>query len=61
MNSQWYHKVPTKFKTLSPVWTDKNSVRWRDVHLPFELLALRIRVFDEDMLDDDDELGEVMR
>jgi hypothetical protein len=43
INRRWYHRTPTKIKTLDPEWTTKNSVRWKDVHLPFESLALRIR------------------
>ena len=31
----------------------------QDIHLPFDQLALRIRLYDEDMMDADDELGEV--
>jgi hypothetical protein len=59
VNSQWFHKTPALHKTLNPTWHEKNSAKWRDVHLSFESLALRISVFDEDIMDDDDPLGEV--
>ena len=59
VNSQWFHKTPSKRKTLNPVFTERNVCRWRDVHLPFESLALRVRLFDEDTMDDDDPLGEI--
>ena len=54
----WTHRTPVKHRTLNPRWTERNSVEWRDVNRPFETLALRIRVFDADLLDEDDPLGE---
>ena len=43
VNSQWYHKSPAQRKTLNPVWPESNSARWRDVHLPFETIALKVQ------------------
>lgn len=59
VNSQWFMRIPTKRKTLTPVWTEKHTSRWRDIHLPFETLGLRITLYDEDVMEDDDKLGEV--
>ena len=42
-NKSWYHRTPTKAKTLNPKYTEKNQAHWLGVHLPFETLALRIR------------------
>eukprot|EP00614_Pseudopedinella_elastica_P009557 CAMPEP_0172607538 /NCGR_PEP_ID=MMETSP1068-20121228/27690_1 /TAXON_ID=35684 /ORGANISM="Pseudopedinella elastica, Strain CCMP716" /LENGTH=935 /DNA_ID=CAMNT_0013410567 /DNA_START=183 /DNA_END=2990 /DNA_ORIENTATION=- len=59
LNTRWFHRTPTIHKTLHPCWTTRNSVQWKDVHLPFENLALRVRVVDEDTVGNDDTIGEV--
>jgi len=60
LSSRWFHRCPTQRKTLKPEWTEGNDHRWRDIHLPFEKLGLKITIFDEDVLSrTDDELGEV--
>ena len=51
-------RTPGKNQTLNPVWTERNGADWRDVNLPLETLAVRVRVFDADLLDEDDPLGE---
>jgi hypothetical protein len=43
VNTGWFHKTPTKKKTLEPIWNVRNVVKWSDVHLPFEMLGVRIR------------------
>lgn len=58
INGQWRHRTLTKRRCLDPVWNE--SVRWRDVFVPFESLALRVRVFDDDTFSTDDPLGEVV-
>lgn len=58
INGQWRHRTLTKRRCLEPVWNE--SVRWRDVFVPFESLALRVRVFDDDTFSSDDPLGEVV-
>jgi len=54
----WTLRTPGKNQTLNPVWTERNGADWRDVNLPLETLAVRVRVFDADLLDEDDPLGE---
>jgi len=59
LNTRWFHKTPTIHKTLNPHWTERNLVEWKDVHLPFDSLGLRVRVVDEDTVGNDDTIGEV--
>jgi len=59
VNSQWFMRIATRRKTLNPQWSEKHTARWRDIHLPFESLALRVTLYDEDVMEDDDKLGEV--
>jgi hypothetical protein len=53
-------RTATQTRTTSPVWADEEGlVKWRNIHLPFESLSVRVRLFDEDLFSDDDPLGEV--
>jgi Ca2+-dependent lipid-binding protein len=57
INGMWRHRTLTKRRCLEPTWDE--TVKWRDVFVPFESLALRVRVFDDDTFSADDPLGEV--
>lgn len=41
------YRTNTVNGTTSPEWAEQ--VCWRNIHLPFETLALRVRIYDEDL------------